>query len=442
MTDHDKVGNSRRSTIVWLVIAIALTATIGVSYFGFWRYHLKRLQAVRPGVLYRVAQPTEFGLKCLVNDYHVRTVVSLQLFDYRLHRGWLDPWGPSGDKESQIVGELGAKSVQWPMGEEACWPWPTPWQIEAFLSLMDDPENLPVAIHCMGGRHRTGTLAALYRMEFDRWPAERAIAEMRSFDFDDYVPIQEHNLRTYLPRPHPDAAATLALMQTFEPLVRDERPDGYEQIVRTLRGLPDRADLNDRMTAYLNEQKPFALALAKRLIDDVDDPLVEPAAHAAASVIESTEAAAVDWQMAAALIADFGTPEQQERLLDVMWQEVRTPKVSPRYAALVQGVTNRYTRNRIAYLIPILADARMRPEETVKGRRYYETAVARLQSITDVVMLPRGEDRNIWPVGRKVAIAWLEEHDQFAAPSRLVAPDGEKFVRAGDGTAQEDLSRL
>ena len=59
------------------------------------------------------------------------------------------------------------------MGKEWCWPWFTPWQFDEFFKLLDDPANLPLAVHCMGGRHRTGTFSALYRLEYDGWPIER-----------------------------------------------------------------------------------------------------------------------------------------------------------------------------------------------------------------------------------------------------------------------------
>jgi protein tyrosine/serine phosphatase len=64
------------------------------------------------------------------------------------------------------------------MGAEAFWPWFSPEQFEAFFELMDDPTNFPVAVHCIGGRHRTGTFVALYRLEYQRWNVEDAQREM------------------------------------------------------------------------------------------------------------------------------------------------------------------------------------------------------------------------------------------------------------------------
>lgn len=41
----------------------------------------------------------------------------------------------------------------------------------------------PVLIHCWHGSDRTGAIAAAYRMVFERWPKEKAIAEFRYREF-------------------------------------------------------------------------------------------------------------------------------------------------------------------------------------------------------------------------------------------------------------------
>jgi hypothetical protein len=43
---------------------------------------------------------------------------------------------------------------------------------------MDDPANRPVLVHCRAGLHRTGTLAALYRMEYEHWSLDQALQEL------------------------------------------------------------------------------------------------------------------------------------------------------------------------------------------------------------------------------------------------------------------------
>ena len=60
---------------------------------------------------------------------------------------------------------------------------PTPAQIEQFLKIVNDPSNQPVYVHCVGGRHRTGVMTAVYRLTHDGWNAERAFQEMKHYKF-------------------------------------------------------------------------------------------------------------------------------------------------------------------------------------------------------------------------------------------------------------------
>jgi protein tyrosine/serine phosphatase len=60
---------------------------------------------------------------------------------------------------------------------------PSPAVIAQFLSLVTNPANQPVYVHCIGGRHRTGIMTAIYRMTEDGWNAARAFSEMEQFKF-------------------------------------------------------------------------------------------------------------------------------------------------------------------------------------------------------------------------------------------------------------------
>jgi len=55
--------------------------------------------------------------------------------------------------------------------------------IAKFMALVNDPANQPVYVHCMGGRHRTGVMTAIYRMTMDGWDGARAFAEMKQYKF-------------------------------------------------------------------------------------------------------------------------------------------------------------------------------------------------------------------------------------------------------------------
>jgi protein tyrosine/serine phosphatase len=60
---------------------------------------------------------------------------------------------------------------------------PTSEQIDQFLRLVSDSASQPVYVHCAGGRHRTGVMSAVFRMEKDGWSADRAFAEMKRYKF-------------------------------------------------------------------------------------------------------------------------------------------------------------------------------------------------------------------------------------------------------------------
>ena len=440
---EDRTRTPRRRPVVWL---LSITAAMGLLWGGnafYWRYHAKRFQVLREGVFYRTGQPTEPGLRLLIDSQRVKTVVSLQLFDPQLKKGMLDFGSPDGRLESELVTQLGARHVQWPMGEEAGWPWLTPWQFEEFFKLLDEPANWPVAVHCAGGRHRTGTLAALFRLEYDRWPVERALQEMYSWEFGLPITTQEHNLRTYLPRPHPNVMAWSKLQHELGPLVGLAPNDDYEGLVRRLRAARGDAKMQAAMAKRLDSGVPFAVAMAQRLVDKPEDALARTATAAARRVLNETEADEADWAMAAALVADYGMPDEQAELLNLLAEGVQEPAVTPRYAAIFAGVTNRYTPNRVAFLRPLLDDTRQRIEPAASKYRYCDTAMVRLAVIIDKdLLIGASSVPQNWEDARQSAIAWIAGHPRETALSTLQPPQGNNLIRAQRGQEEEDLSRM
>jgi tyrosine-protein phosphatase SIW14 len=425
------------------VTAVAVTL-LAVADWAFWHHHTKRFLEVREDVFYRLAQPSEFGMWYLVKRYGVKTVLSVQLYDFRLRRGIVSFGPPDGCRESEYVRQLGAQPVQWPMGVEKSWPWLTPWQFEEFFKLVDDPANWPIAVHCQGGRHRTGTLSALFRLEYDRWPVEEALAEMYGFKFGGAIRLQEHNLRTYLPRPHPDPGEWAALECYWAPRLHGLKPADYEELIRALRQARCKGPQVDKaLGIYVRERRRFSLPLAQRLIDEPSDPLAPLAADMAAEALENPEAGRASWSMAAALVADFGTAEQQRRMLDLV-SDSGLPRTSPdRFDALVDGVTNRYTPNRIPYLRPLLDNEACHLRSGAQQCRYCDTAVARLSAIVDENfpdVIP-GWGIDAWNNGRNAARAWLDAHPDDCRLSVLKPPTGQTEVLPGDPPQREDLSK-
>jgi protein tyrosine/serine phosphatase len=137
---------------------------------SFFRRFPKRLAAVEEGVLYRSAQPTGRQIGNLAKELGIRTVVIVRE-------------GSSGRvrEELESAGRHGLNAVTIPVQSQG--PIPDD-QVSAFFQCVDDPENQPVLVHCAAGRHRTGYLCALYRIERQGWTVQKAVEEMLAFGFD------------------------------------------------------------------------------------------------------------------------------------------------------------------------------------------------------------------------------------------------------------------
>jgi len=86
-------------------------------------------------------------------------------------------WTP---EDKLLVERAGMKYVQISMTTHAP---PTPSMVESFLEVVTDPASQPVYVHCVGGRHRTGVMTAVYRMTQERWTADQAFTEMKQYKF-------------------------------------------------------------------------------------------------------------------------------------------------------------------------------------------------------------------------------------------------------------------
>lgn len=87
----------------------------------------------------------------------------------------------SGDLQAQQKAEAaGLKFIRIGMSDSDK---PNDTDVQKFLTIANDPASQPIYVHCKGGRHRTGLVTAIYRMEHDGWTAEQAYDEMKKFDF-------------------------------------------------------------------------------------------------------------------------------------------------------------------------------------------------------------------------------------------------------------------
>lgn len=185
---------------VRLICGFSLAAFIFAAPLAYWNYYtenVRNFRVMREGVLYRSGQLTLAGLKQVLHDYDIKTVVSLRDSTY-------SGKAPPDLSEEQYCREQDITYVRipprnwWAMDGSV----PAEEGVNEFLGIMDDPKNYPVLIHCFAGIHRTGAYCAINRMEYDHWSNEAAIAEMvdcgyvtiwTDLDVRDY-------LETYKPR--------------------------------------------------------------------------------------------------------------------------------------------------------------------------------------------------------------------------------------------------
>ena len=86
----------------------------------------------------------------------------------------------SREKEQPAVEAAGMRYVNIPIVDKKN---PSAAQISEFLKVVNDPGTGKFYVHCAGGRHRTGVMAALYRFHHDHWSYDQAYAEMLQYDF-------------------------------------------------------------------------------------------------------------------------------------------------------------------------------------------------------------------------------------------------------------------
>jgi protein tyrosine/serine phosphatase len=82
--------------------------------------------------------------------------------------------------EPSSVERQGMRYVLIPMSTRKA---PTADQLQSFLAIVNDPASQPVYVHCVGGRHRTGVMTAVYRMMKDGISGAEAFSEMKRFNF-------------------------------------------------------------------------------------------------------------------------------------------------------------------------------------------------------------------------------------------------------------------
>jgi protein tyrosine/serine phosphatase len=118
--------------------------------------------------LFRGAQPQLSSLKEL-KQLGITTIIDLRSEDHR-----------SRDHERARAGALGIDFISIPVGGFST---PTGAQLAEFFALLRQTPAPKIFIHCQFGADRTGVFVAAYRIGFQHWSSDDALAEMHRFGF-------------------------------------------------------------------------------------------------------------------------------------------------------------------------------------------------------------------------------------------------------------------
>jgi protein tyrosine/serine phosphatase len=130
------------------------------------------------GHIYRGAKPGKSGYAELA-AFGIKEVIDLR--------------GEAKSGDRQLAEAAGLKYVSIPMEDHST---PTDDESAAFLKAVGEANGDKVYVHCAGGRHRTGSMIAVYRMVQDGWTIDQAYDEMLKYDF--YTSNGHGGYKTYV----------------------------------------------------------------------------------------------------------------------------------------------------------------------------------------------------------------------------------------------------
>jgi tyrosine-protein phosphatase SIW14 len=155
---------ARSIRILTLVLVLALITSPALTQDNARYKELPNFHRVNER-LFRGGQPRPGGFE-LLNRLGIKTVVNLRDDDDREAQEELD------------VEQAGLRYFNIPLRRLGR---PQHTDIEQVLSIINNPENQPVFVHCAQGSDRTGVVIAVYRISQDGWTGEQAKAEAKRY---------------------------------------------------------------------------------------------------------------------------------------------------------------------------------------------------------------------------------------------------------------------
>lgn len=142
--------NHRKALLFWSRVALAVAA-MGLGYYVYARYFMGNFGVVRPGQVYRSAQPAPWQLDRWTRQHGLRTVVNLR--------------GPSSKRtdyveESNLTRRLGVTLIDHEMASGRL---PSAGELRGLIRVLETAER-PMLIHCRDGADRTGLASTLVQL--------------------------------------------------------------------------------------------------------------------------------------------------------------------------------------------------------------------------------------------------------------------------------------
>jgi len=150
----------------------ALAMILTLSAVSFAKSHNSNFPNVKIDNFGQLDQRFYRGARPKASDYPALAALGIKTI--------IDLTDNSRSYEQPAVEAAGLRYVNVPLVDKS---YPTADQVNTVLKVVNDPATGKFFVHCAGGRHRTGIMAAVYRFNLDHWNYDQAYAEMLQYDF-------------------------------------------------------------------------------------------------------------------------------------------------------------------------------------------------------------------------------------------------------------------
>lgn len=150
------------------IAAFVLGSIIIISFYikrHFLGYILPNFHEVEGSSIIRGGQPSKRGMIRLM-EKGVKVIINLR----------------ASDRDKKMIVKLFGKKIK--SVHVPIYPFqPNDFSVVKFLKIFAKHKGEQVYVHCFHGADRTGLMCAMYRIVFDGWEKDKAIAEMKRKGF-------------------------------------------------------------------------------------------------------------------------------------------------------------------------------------------------------------------------------------------------------------------